>query len=393
MILNNPDQHLSDKDFFVFASFQDKVLRGMDSEQKHIPLYTFALGLEESAPQFKLLFTTLQLLDITVRIEIDHRFSIELSEARAANEDNPKKEREAISRLLNRIEKGHAIKFSDFMSVAKVWSSFHGRILFTPTEYELPEKIVAVLTGEMDKYLDKFINGKLTIGRKGYYRFDTLKRCLINLIEKENKINLYGNSFIIREKINLDGNVVREPDFCIIHTVYALQKLGYLQVRDVWQSKEFQRDSFDSNSFDTNKAPTRYVHINVTLEDSFINEIHNQYKTKNPTIVMKGFDDKTGVLKFADQEIALAKKGKETDSVLLMRTLLKESVGEWKFNDEILVDWGYSDELQIELPKNKVYFAGQKINNAIALKTKINDFIECNTTKARINPKYLKVDE
>jgi hypothetical protein len=108
---------------------------------------------------------------------------------------------------------------------------------------------------------------------------------------------------------------------------------------------------------------------------------------------MKGFDDKTGVLKFADQEIALAKKGKETDSVLLMRTLLKESVGEWKFNDEILVDWGYSDELQIELPKNKVYFAGQKINNAIALKTKINDFIECNTTKARINPKYLKVDE
>jgi len=48
---------------------------------------------------------------------------------------------------------------------------------------------------------------------------------------------------------------------------------------------------------------------------------------------------------------------------------------------------------QKELPKNKVYFAGQKINNAVALKTQIEDFIECNTTKARINPKYRKVDE
>jgi uncharacterized protein Smg (DUF494 family) len=62
-------------------------------------------------------------------------------------------------------------------------------------------------------------------------------------------------------------------------------------------------------------------------------------------------------------------------------------------NDEILEDWGYNDEDQKDTPKNKVYFAGQKINNSVALKTQIDDFIECNTSKARINPKYRKIDE
>jgi hypothetical protein len=76
-----------------------------------------------------------------------------------------------------------------------------------------------------------------------------------------------------------------------------------------------------------------------------------------------------------------------------MRTLLTAKNDEWKHNDEILSDWGLTDEDMKKVPKNKVYFAGQKINNAVALKTQIADFIECNTSKARINPKYRKVDE
>jgi predicted RNA-binding Zn ribbon-like protein len=98
-------------------------------------------------------------------------------------------------------------------------------------------------------------------------------------------------------------------------------------------------------------------------------------------------------LKFAGQDIELSKKGKQTDAVLLLKTLLKEQTSDWKHNDEILTDWGYTDADQKKVPKNKVYFAGQKINNAVALKAQIEDFVECNTSKARINPKYRKVDE
>ena len=103
--------------------------------------------------------------------------------------------------------------------------------------------------------------------------------------------------------------------------------------------------------------------------------------------------EKYHLLKFAGQEIELAKKGKETDAVLLLETLIKVEDDEWKFNDEILNEWGYTEADVKRLPKNKVYFAGKKINTAVALKTQIEDFIECSTSKARINPKYKKVDE
>lgn len=105
------------------------------------------------------------------------------------------------------------------------------------------------------------------------------------------------------------------------------------------------------------------------------------------------YDKKYRTLKFAKQEIELAKKGKETDAVLLLESLLNTENNEWKHNDEILNQWGYNDDDIKDLPKNKVYFAGKKINDAINLKTKIEDFVECNTSKARINPKYKKVDE
>jgi len=108
---------------------------------------------------------------------------------------------------------------------------------------------------------------------------------------------------------------------------------------------------------------------------------------------LEGYDEKYHLLRFAGQEIELAKKGKETDAVLLLKTLLKAKNAEWKHNDEILSDWGYNDEHQKRVPKNKVYFAGREVNNAVALKTQIKDFLEFNTSKARINPKYKKVDE
>jgi hypothetical protein len=143
-----------------------------------------------------------------------------------------------------------------------------------------------------------------------------------------------------------------------------------------------------SKSYTTND----FYHVKKLYSDIIqeIDLIENR-KGKSTVIATElNFDEKKGVLSFLNEEIELSKKGKETDSVLLLKTLLKAEVKEWVHKDEILSDWGYTEADIKRVPRNKVYYAGLKINNAVAIKTKINDFIECNTSKARINPKYKK---
>lgn len=135
-----------------------------------------------------------------------------------------------------------------------------------------------------------------------------------------------------------------------------------------------------------------FYHVKKLYSDIIqeIDLLESRKKLVAPILAGIEFNEKKGVLYFSGQEIELSKKGKETDAVLLLKTLLKTDEKEWLHNDEILSDWGYTEADLERIPKNKVYFAGQKINTAVALKTKIEDFIECNTSKARINPKYRK---
>lgn len=112
---------------------------------------------------------------------------------------------------------------------------------FTPSEYEIPQEIKDTLDLEINKYLDNFINNKLFIARKNYYKFETQKRVLIKIIEEGRKIALYGNNFIIEEKIDEDCISKKSPDFCLIQTVFALQKLGYLKVMDMWQDLRYPK--------------------------------------------------------------------------------------------------------------------------------------------------------
>jgi hypothetical protein len=99
------------------------------------------------------------------------------------------------------------------------------------------------------------------------------------------------------------------------------------------------------------------------------------------------------VLKFAGEEINLSLKGKDTDASLLMNTLYKRDDTEWVYNDEIFQDWSFNDADIKKSPKNKIYFAAKNINEKVAMKTKIDDLIEFNTEKVRINPRYNKIEE
>ncbi len=109
--------------------------------------------------------------------------------------------------------------------------------------------------------------------------------------------------------------------------------------------------------------------------------------------VFEGYDEDRYILKFAGQDIEISKKSQETDACLLIKTLAKTKISDWKFKDEILSDWGYTDEDQERISPNKVYYAGRKINDIVSKKTQIEDFIEISTSKARINPKYRNRDD
>ena len=382
MIIKSPEKLLTDQEFYTFIKFFDFVIekKELDDDKEYFDLDDLEIGEEEEGTLFNRIFMSGQVLEISVDIEKGYDFDNQLKKAEIEAGKKPEKEKNKLVKILKDIKSGKKIKISDIGAVSWVWYEIYKHIRFTPSEYEIPKKIEAIFRKEIDKYLDNFINDRLAIRKHNYYRFEAQKKALIKLIEEDAKIRLYGNSFIISEKIDLHCILDRLPDFCIIHTVYALQKLGYLKVIDVWEELKYPKDTFDREKLNYNKEPRHFVNVSITLEENFINEINDKYKKDNPKNIFEKFDKKRGVLYF-------------TDAVLLLETLLKEKTTDWKHNDEILLDWGYENEAQKKLPKNKIYFAGQKINNAVALKTQIEDFVECNTSKARINPKYRKIDE
>lgn len=249
--------------------------------------------------------------------------------------------------------------------------------LYLQPRYE--KKELLKLQEHIDAYIDKFLNNELFVYDRNYFNFEKQKQCFIEKIKKMQALESYGKNFIVSETISEDRESHPESGFLFIHTLLALQKLGYIEVLRLWHSTGGLLEECT-------------YHASIVVTKSFIDEVNNSYRKDNPSNIIQEFDEKLGILKFAGCEIELSKKGKETDAVLLLKSLLKVEGDDWSHNDEILADWGYNDDDRKELPKNKVYFAGQKINTAVALKTQINDFLECGTTKVRINPKYRKVD-
>lgn len=130
--------------------------------------------------------------------------------------------------------------------------------------------------------------------------------------------------------------------------------------------------------------------INILPNESFKELIYQDFRKENPKTIIESYDEKKWILSFAWKKIIISKSGKETNAKLLLGTLMKAEWEEYIHNDEILEGWWYNDEDQKNIPKNKVYFAGQAINRAMQLQTNIDDFLDITTTKARINPKYRK---
>lgn len=383
-MIRDLSNHLTDQEFFTYVKFFDMILNKKNIDQElsgEISTHYLSIGDEDSFQRFSRLYDFVEYKDLPVKIIESHYSSGKVSvESYQAKSGNPTKEE--ITKIYSNIGAGKNIKYSESGRMSWAWINVYDATRFLPYEYEISEEIKNSYKEKIDTYLQNLIDGKLALVKKNYYTFPVLKESFIRLIEERGMIQLFGRNFVIKEEVYESGNLKKDSNFCIIQTAYALEYLGYLTVNHVW------RDDVYGDS-----STKYYVALNISVNDNFVDEINNRYKKANPKNIITSFDKDRGVLKFAGEEINLSLKGKQTDASLLMNTLFKKDDTDWIYNDEILADWQFNDADKKKVPKNKVYFAAKKINEKVAMKTKIEDLIEFTTEKARINPRYNQIDE
>ena len=101
-----------------------------------------------------------------------------------------------------------------------------------------------------------------------------------------------------------------------------------------------------------------------------------------------------GVLCIKGKEVRVGtKSGAETNSLMLLKTLMKEPERPW-FKDEIYEDWEngnpiYKEDLD-KVPQNRLYNAARALNVTILEQSGVKDFIEFDTKKFQINQRYLR---
>ncbi len=274
--------------------------------------------------------------------------------------------------LITQYDGEYSVK-ADFFDMCKIYKpvyDFEANDCFLATELSMDD--IQKLIDPIGKYLSRYINNELEIIDKSFLRFENQKKHFIKFIAENQFIEKYGKNFVIEYTSEL---LYTNQDFLFVHTLFALEILGYIELKGFW----FRKVMVDADYF-----------ANVTVTDLLIEEINQEYRKQNPETTLTNFSADLGVITLMGKEIELSKKGKETDAMSLMGTLYKTEDSSYVHNDEIFEDWGYSLSDAKGASKNKIYFAGQKINTAVQLVTGIEDFIEFNTTKARINPKYRK---
>jgi hypothetical protein len=332
----------------------------------------------EAKEYFELLW---EYSDIDARYELslygDSEYPARLPKTEEELESYDPKARKEVLRICDDIRKGKILA-SDIHYASAITRNLTIDLRFKKKEGT--DRGDPKIREELDSYIEKFLGWDLLIERQNYYNFEKQKELLIKSVREMKAFEDFGKNFILSD--DYGPMVVFTSDkkkVLFIHTLYALEFLGYLRVLEIWFKK-----SDSGHVFFANIAPN----------ESFKAEVYQDFRKENPKTVVEGFDPKTGTLKFAGQDIGLSKGKKQTDAVLLVGTLMKIEDDEWMHNDEILEDWGYREEEQENVAKNKVYFAAQKVNTAIALQVSgVHDFLDANTSKVRINPKYRKVDK
>ena len=382
---NKPKKHLTDQEFFTFLKFRDFLLPE-DESKESFRIEDLCLGDKDQDIHNNLDVGYGDWLGkILIRINKPKDFDSIIEELHIQAEDDTNHSTSTYKKVIKKLQNQDWITFNEVGIISWIWFGVYERVEFHPTKYKLTQKQKAEITQKVDSYLEMFRNDQLSIQEQNYYRFDIQKKLLLNLIEENDMITKYGNNFILCEKVNREMLYSKDKPFALVQTVYALEDLGYLKVHNVWNTKSFART-----------VDAYFLHLNIEITDLFLSELNQEYKKKNPNNKIEGFNEESGILKFANKEIFLMKGTKKNDATRLADTLLtmdkEEYEDGWMEKSEILTNWGFNLEDQEGVAKNKVYQAKLTVNNEVEKATQINDFILGSTIHFKINPRYIDED-
>lgn len=240
----------------------------------------------------------------------------------------------------------------------------------------LPLKDEKGLKKFIDKYIDNFIQDSLLKGRRNYYDFsEQKKQIFLELVFNQEK---YGKSFIFEypEKYGVQFGIETNTDFLFIHSLIALETLGYLEIEDMW--------IYDA------ELPAKEQSINykvkLKLKDKYFEERKKvtSMRTEEDEKEEIKFDADTSVLLFRNEETIISRTRNKAGHFLL-ETLFKDKAKIWEL-EEIAEDWG---EDYAKDDWRKYYNAGRSVNEKVAKKTTIADFLIITNKTICINKKYL----
>lgn len=199
---------------------------------------------------------------------------------------------------------------------------------------------------ELNRYIDLFINDKLSVKDTNFLKFSVQKDLTIDRIK--NTLAYSPRELILH---NFAYDVII-GDYLFVHSLVALEHLGYLEIKSIELEK-----------------------ARIFVKDKFFGD-----EEIDTGLLYQG-----GTLYFNKKKIVIS-KSENNEQHLFLNTIFSDKEKLWDF-DEI------AEHLQREYdPKNdwnKYYQTGQKINSKIKYKTDIPDFVDITTKTARINRKYL----
>lgn len=253
----------------------------------------------------------------------------------------------------------------------------------------ISEKVKVKLSELLDKYIKNFIKDELVIDKQNYYKFEKQKQLTFEMLSPY--INRYGKQFIFKKRpdvryIPWDEHENKVNEYLFIHSLIALEKLGYLDIKKIWiiDDEEYNIKLLIKQKY-IDKLEDKKIFKGITYKNGVIK--------KRPEVKMDSIESlvkyENGILKFRSKEINFRNKQNQKD---LLATIFEEPKKNWSY-DEIQEKWDEMMKLGvIDYPKNywkKFYSAGDDINKAVAIETQVKDFITKNTKEIRINPKYI----
>ncbi len=209
---------------------------------------------------------------------------------------------------------------------------------------------------------------------------------VLNKIQKQ--LRLEGG-FLIRYRIEATTPISNNDVLSPRAEQLILKQLITLGVFDERHVGPDDLDAFDYADEDSRITFMEY-RFSVNREEfkKVFEDAQKEFR-RNKSLDFKkpSFSPESGILHFQGKEIEISKT-KNSDPYYLLRTIFKEPTKLWN-NDEILDDWsGFGINLD-DAPKKKVYYAGLAVNNKVAAKTMIEDFLDATTKTIKIKEKYL----